>query len=80
MNSISSIMSYKTNQTKNYSLEDIAIAFKRYYFEVYQIKLAYVDEPRKYHFHELSSFKRVINLCELINENEVTAEKITEEF
>lgn len=62
---------------KNYSLEDIAITFK----DITDVsdKIKYVDEP-EIPFPQADSFKRVINLCELINENEVTAEKITEEF
>ena len=42
-------------------------------------KIKYVDEP-EIPFPQADSFKRVINLCELINDSEVTAEKITEEF
>ena len=62
---------------KNYSLEDIAITFK----DITDIsaKIKYVDEP-EIPFPQADSFKRVINLCELINDSEVTAEKITEEF
>ncbi len=69
--------SLKLIKQKNYSLEDISITFK----DITDIskEIEYVDEP-KIPFPQADSFKRIINLCELINDNEVTAEKITEEF
>lgn len=62
---------------KNYSLEDISITFK----DITNIsdEVQYVDEP-EIPFPQADSFKRVINLCELISDNEVTAADITSEF
>lgn len=69
--------SLKQIKQKNYSLEDVSISFT----DITNISnnINYIEEP-SIPFPQADSFKRVINLCELINESVVTADEITNEY
>ena len=59
----------------NYSIEDTEITIEDIMQVVNSVKL--VEEPRNVPFPQADSFKRVINLCELLNSGEYNREKIT---
>ncbi|NLJ72867.1 MAG: transcriptional regulator [Syntrophomonadaceae bacterium] len=62
---------------KNYSIEQTEISLEDIIQVFQQIKL--IVEP-KIPFPQADNFKRVINLCELLNENDFTREEITTNY
>lgn len=62
---------------KNYSIEDIAIEIADIQNVLRQTKN--VQEPQV-PFPQADSFKRVINICELLNEQELSRNDITEQY
>ncbi len=69
--------SLKLVKQKNYSLEDTAISMKDI-LDIHK-KVKIVSEP-KVPFPQADSFKRIINLCELIEDKEMTAAEITNKY
>lgn len=62
---------------KKYSIEDTEINLNDI-LEVYN-RTSVVEEP-EIPFPQADSFKRIINLCELLNERELTRDEITENY
>ncbi|SHF21326.1 hypothetical protein SAMN02745784_03185 [Tissierella praeacuta DSM 18095] len=62
---------------KNYSIEQTEISLEDIIQVFQQVKL--IEEP-EIPFPQADYFKRVINLCELLNENELTREEITTNY
>lgn len=62
---------------KNYSVEDTAIEITDIQAVLRQTKT--VQEP-KISFPQANSFERVINICELLNEQELTRNEVTEQY
>ena len=64
-------------QQKNYSVEDIAIEITDIQVVLQQART--VSEP-KVPFPQADSFERIINICELLNEQELSREEVTEQY
>ena len=62
---------------KNYSVEDTAIEVTDIQAALQQVKT--VPEP-KIPFPQADSFERVINICELLNEQELSRNDVTEQY
>ena len=62
---------------KNYSVEDTAIEVTDVQAALQQVKT--VPEP-KIPFPQADSFERVINICELLNEQELSRNDVTEQY
>lgn len=62
---------------KNYSIEDTTITISDIENVLDTVNI--VEEP-KIPFPQADSFKRVINLCELLNERELSRDDVTEEY
>lgn len=62
---------------QNYSLEDTEISLND--IQTIMTTVKYVDEP-KVSFPQADVFERVINLCELLNEHDMTRDNVTEKY
>ena len=69
--------SLKLVKQKNYSVEDTTINLEEIQNILQNVQLK--SEP-EIPFPQVNSFERVINLCELLNKNELTADEITENY
>lgn len=69
--------SLKLIKQKNYSLEDVTITTKNIQDILTSVKI--VGEP-EVPFPQADTFRRIINLCELLGNNEVTLDDITYEY
>ncbi len=63
---------------KNYSVQDTAITSQDIQSILHRVRI--VDEPSGIPFPQADTFERVINLCELLRDNPLTKQKITEEY
>lgn len=62
---------------QNYSLEDTEISLND--IQIIMTTVKYVDEP-KVSFPQADVFERVINLCELLNEQDMTHDNVTKKY
>ena len=69
--------SLKLVKQKNYSVEDTTINLEEIQKILREIEIK--PEPQ-IPFPQANNFERVINLCELLNKNELTGEEITENY
>ena len=65
-------------QHKNYSVEDTEITSQDIQSILHRVRI--VDEPSGIPFPQADTFERVINLCELLRDNPLTKQKITEQY
>ncbi len=63
---------------KNYSIEDTEIDITDL-FEIHKQVVNFVNEP-EISFPQADSFERVINLCELLENQELSREQVTEQY
>lgn len=86
-NGVFNLYEYKFNEPNNYN-SLVLVKQKNYTLEQEEIqideiisllkKIKLIEEPNKIPFPQADSFKRIINICELLNENEfLTREDIT---
>ena len=73
-----SYSSIKLIQHKNYSVEDTAITSHDIHTLLHRVRI--VDEPSGIPFPQADTFTRVINLCELLRDNPLTKQQITEQY
>ncbi|MBQ7216174.1 MAG: hypothetical protein IJS39_09355 [Synergistaceae bacterium] len=71
-----SYSSIKLIQHKNYSVQDTAITSQDIQSILQRVRIA--DEPSGIPFPQADTFERVINLCELLRDNPLTKQQITE--
>lgn len=74
----SSYSSIKLIQHKNYSVQDTAITSQDIQAILHRVRV--IDEPSGIPFPQADTFERVINLCELLRDNPLTKQAITEEY